>query len=207
VPAADAGAGSIVAILAPGRPPAGDRPDAPVILVGDEPDLEARVQDAIDGVVAWVDPARGADALVAELARVLAPDAPPLAEQQRRARVGALEALARGDRDDAPERVEVHLTRLEPSSARASAAPEAAPRVHAHLDRCTPKQRELLDAIVRAGGVANAAVALRASRSTIYAALRRIAHRAQLRDARELLRLVGVEDHHHLAGIGPPEPL
>jgi hypothetical protein len=48
----------------------------------------------------------------------------------------------------------------------------------------------LLDVITREGGVTNAATALGTSRNSIYASLRRIAHRLELRDCAELLRLL-----------------
>jgi DNA-binding NarL/FixJ family response regulator len=123
---------------------------------------------------------------------VLAPDAPPLTEQQRRARIGALETLARSGRQSAPDdhlRTRVRLTRLERGPVRVSSPPpsERASRLAA----CTTKQLELLDTITRAGSVGDAAIELGTSRSTMYASLRRIAHRLQLRDSGELLRIIG----------------
>ena len=75
------------------------------------------------------------------------------------------------------------------------------PRLHPSLARCTPKQRELLDVIARAGSVTNAAIVLGTTRNNLYATLRRIAHRAGLRDSSELLRAIGVR-----VASGPSRP-
>jgi hypothetical protein len=124
--------------------------------------------------------------VVDALRDVLAPDAPSLLEQQRRARVFALEALARSGKETASH---VHLTRLERSPVRLPTTPPVSP-----LAGCTEKQRELLDVIARAGGVTKAAAELGTNRGRIYATLRRIAHRLNLRDSGEVLRIIGAED-------------
>ncbi len=155
----------------------------PVIVVADDAPPELALRAAIDGAVECV----GSHMLAAAIAHALAPGAPSLAEQQRRARVRALESVARADTayiEDA--RAHVHLTRLEHGPVRT--APSAAPT--ARLSACTAKQRELLDVIAREGSVVNAAIALGVSRHAIYASLRRIVHRLQLRDCAELLRLL-----------------
>ena len=172
----------------------GTWPDLPVIAVADAPDVELRLAMAVDGAVACLARSEGARAVANALAGALASDAVPLEEQRRRARVAALEAYAAADGPADEGAVRVRLTRLEQGPVRA--ATPATPEGPARLDACTPKQRELIETIVAAGGVTSAALRLGVSRSTIYAALRRIAHRVQLRDAGDLLRLVGVEDHH-----------
>jgi DNA-binding CsgD family transcriptional regulator len=175
----DALAAIVVRVGDEGLPPS---PHAvPVIAVVDEGDAELRLRSAIAGAVQCVP----RDRVIEALRLALAPDAPSLAEQQRRARVSALEAIARGSADTA---CRVHLTRLERRPVRPAVAP-ASP-----LAGCTPKQRELLGVIARAGSVSNAAVVLGASRGTIYATLRRIAHRLHLRDSGELLRIIGADN-------------
>ena len=159
----------------------------PVVAVADEPDPELRLRAAIDGAVQCV--SQAGVALAIEIA--LAPDAPSLAEQRRRARIEALEALARADAQGSPRRV--HLTRLEHRPVRFVSDP---PPAASPLDLCTPKQRELLDLIAREGSVMNAAHALGTTRSSVYAALRRIAHR--VRSARQR-RLVAVARHEVIA--------
>jgi hypothetical protein len=153
----------------------------PVIAVVDDGDAETRLRAAIAGAVRCVT----RDGLVDALREVLAPDAPSLLEQQRRARVVALEALARSGEETVRH---VHLTRLERGPVR-TAPPAVSP-----LARCTVKQRELLDVIARASNVTNAAVELGTTRGRIYATLRRIAHSLNLRDTGEVLRIIGAKD-------------
>ncbi len=158
----------------------------PVVVVVDDDAPELRLRAAIDGAVRCVPRVECASALSAALAS----DAPPIGEQRRRERVAALEGLARTGASDA--RCRVHLTRLEHGPVRALPS-EVPPAVEARLALCTPKQREILDAIAREGSVSRAAVALGTTRSSLYATLRRVAHRLRLRDSHELLRLIGTE--------------
>jgi DNA-binding NarL/FixJ family response regulator len=127
---------------------------------------------------------------------VLGPDAPPIAEQRRRARQRALTLLARfeacgaaSDDDDQPR--SVHLTRLEhqPGS-ESAAANEAASDARRRLTTLTTKQRGLLHVVEAEGSVAAAAARLGTSRGNVYAGLRRIVHRLGVRDTAQLLRLV-----------------
>ena len=168
----------------------GPAQSVPVIAVVDEAAPELCLRAAIEGAVQCVTRADGSPSLAGVLIGVLAADAPSLVEQQRRARVGALEALARSGRPAQPSRV--RLTRLERRPVGDS--PRAPAERTSRLAGCTPKQRELLELISRSGSVSNAANALGTSRSNMYAALRRIAHRIGLRDSGELLRLIGAEE-------------
>jgi len=158
----------------------------PVVAVApvDDPDPELSLRAAIEGAVQCVNEA--SVALAVEIA--LAPDAPSLTEQRRRARIQALEAIARQNAGVSGRRV--HLTRLERRPVREVIAP--APTAESRLSACTQRQRDLLAIIEREGSVANAARALGTTRSSVYAALRRIAHRAGLRDSGDLLRLLDV---------------
>jgi FixJ family two-component response regulator len=156
----------------------------PVVVVADDATPEVALRTAIDGAVDCV----GTPMVVAAIADALASDAPALSDQRRRARVRALELLARANAEGADDtRCHVHLTRLEHGPVR---TPSSSPSAEARLARCTSRQRELLDVITREGGVTNAATALGTSRNSIYASLRRIAHRLELRDCAELLRLL-----------------
>jgi DNA-binding CsgD family transcriptional regulator len=182
-----------------GLPPcarSGDALRLPVIVVADEMSPEARLRAAIDGAVCVVSTSAGAAAVASALEAALAADAPEPAEQRRRARIAALEGLARSENGAAGTRV--HLTRLEHGPVRSLPAMSTGPL--SALATCTPKQRELLETIARNGGVAKAAVALGMSRSSVYATLRRIAHRLHLRDGGELLRLLGAGDRPRLRG-------
>jgi DNA-binding CsgD family transcriptional regulator len=157
----------------------------PVIVVIETPDPETRLRAAIDGAVQCVAAHPAAVAQAVDVA--CAAGAPTLAEQKRRARIEALEALARSETAVIHRRV--HLTRLEHGPVRT--LPTGPATAAARLALCTPRQRELLDIISREGSVTRAALALGTSRSSVYAALRRIAHRLQLRDSGDLLRLIG----------------
>jgi len=159
----------------------------PVIVVASTADPECKLRAAVDGAVGYVTAMPGAN-IAGVLDAVLASDAPPLAEQRRRARIEALEGLARGGAPSAAydERCRVHLTRLEHGPVRTLPAPAPGSR----FASCTPNQLALLHAIAREGSVAKAELTLGTSRSSVYATLRRIAHRMELRDSHELLRLV-----------------
>jgi len=161
------------------------RRGVPVIVVTETPDPETRLRAAIDGAVQCV--AANPAAVAHAVDVVCAAGAPTLAEQRRRARVDALEALARSETAVVHRRV--HLTRLEHGPVRT--LPTGPASAAARLALCTPRQRELLDVIAREGSVTRAALELGTNRSSVYAALRRIAHRLQLRDSGDLLRLIG----------------
>jgi DNA-binding NarL/FixJ family response regulator len=159
----------------------------PVIVIAQAADPECKLRAAVDGAVGFVTAQPDAN-VSGVLDAVLAPDAPPLAEQRRRARIEALEGLARGEAPAATfdERCRVHLTRLEHGPVRTLPASPPGSR----FALCTSNQLALLRTIAREGNVAKAACTLGTSRSSVYATLRRIAHRMQLRDSHELLRLV-----------------
>jgi DNA-binding CsgD family transcriptional regulator len=157
----------------------------PIIVVTETPDPETRLRAAIDGAVQCVAANPAAVAHAVDVA--CAAGAPTIAEQRRRARIDALEALARSETAEVHRRV--HLTRLEHGPVRT--LPTGPASAAARLALCTPRQRELLDLIAREGSVTRAALTLGTSRSSVYAALRRIAHRLQLRDSGDLLRLIG----------------
>ncbi len=127
---------------------------------------------------------------------MLGPDAPPIAEQRRRARQRALTLLARyeargaaSDDDDQPR--SVHLTRLDTRPAPAAlpspvAERGAAPAPDPHDEAARP-----LQVLAGEDGVSAAATRLGTSRGNVYAGLRRIVHRLGVRDTAELLLLVG----------------
>jgi hypothetical protein len=188
---------SVVAIVVALRDGAGALPDCargahaatvPVVVFGSCASVELMLQSAIDGAVRWTERAE----LVSTLDTLLADDSQCLAEMQRRARVAALESFACAQAESrlvmGDARWRVHLTRLEHDPVRDRApAPTA---MSAQFSSCTSHQRELLAVISREGSVTKAAAALGASRSTVYASLRRIAHRVGLHDSAALLELL-----------------
>ena len=166
----------------------------PVVLIVAAGALEDGLRGAIEGAVRCLaEPVEG-DALVTVLDAVLASDALPQPEQQRRARQRARSRCWRGieargavaDDDDVHPRL-VHLTRLEHGPIRSS-DPDPIADARRRLGSLTPKQRALLALVEAEGGVTAAAARLETSRGNVYAGLRRIVHRLGLRDTRELLR-------------------
>jgi DNA-binding NarL/FixJ family response regulator len=169
----------------------------PVLGVVAPESWEAGMRAAIEGAVRCIAEPVEPGAMVAAVAAVLGPDAPPIAEQRRRARQRALTLLARyeargaaSDDDDQPR--SVHLTRLEhaPGPGRAP-EPESLSEARRRLPTLTTKQRGLLQVLAGEDGVSAAATRLGTSRGNVYAGLRRIVHRLGVRDTAELLRLVG----------------
>jgi DNA-binding response OmpR family regulator len=180
-------------VLATLRRSEGDVATVPVVLIVAAGALEDGLRGAIEGAVRCLAEPVEVDALVTVLDAVLANDALPQPEQQRRARQRALEALARieargaaADDDDVHPRL-VHLTRLEHGPIRSS-DPDPIADARRRLGSLTPKQRALLALVEAEGGVTAAAARLETSRGNVYAGLRRIVHRLGLRDTRELLR-------------------
>jgi len=170
---------------------------APVLGVVGPEAWEQGMRAAIEGAARCIAEPADPGALVAAVDAVLGPDAPPIAEQRRRARQRALTLLARfeacgaaSDDDDQPR--SVHLTRLEhqPGS-EAAAANDVAADARRRLTTLTTKQRGLLHVVEAEGSVAAAAARIGTSRGNVYAGLRRIVHRLGVHDTAELLRLVG----------------
>jgi DNA-binding NarL/FixJ family response regulator len=157
---------------------------------------ETGMRAAIEGAVRCIAEPVAPGALAAAVDAVLGPDAPPIAEQRRRARQRALTLLARYEAlgatpDDDEQPRSVHLTRLEhaPGGDRVP-EPEALIEARRRLPTLTAKQRGLLQVLAAEDGVTAAAARLGTSRGNVYAGLRRIVHRLGVRDTAELLRLV-----------------
>jgi len=153
-----------------------------------------RARGGIEGAVRYLAKPITPDDLRATVTAALSGDAEPV--QRRRAQTQALEELARIEAGSAagaaapPGAPRPRLTSLEPN--------RPAPRP-AGLERhdlaelvaaLTPKQRQLLEGVRRAPTVMEAASDLGMSRSNVYASLRRIARRLQVRGVSELLELV-----------------
>ena len=169
----------------------------PVLGVVAPESWEAGMRAAIEGAVRCIAEPVAPGGIVAAVEAVLGPDAPPIAEQRRRARQRALTLLARYEArgatpDDAEQPRSVHLTRLEhaPGPERAP-EPESLTEARRRLPALTAKQRGLLQVLAAEDGVTAAAARLGTSRGNVYAGLRRIVHRLGVRDTSELLQLVG----------------
>jgi DNA-binding response OmpR family regulator len=174
---------------------AGPGATAPVVVIVAPGALGEGLRGAIDGAVRCLAEPVEASVLVTTLDAVLAPDAPPVPEQQRRARQRALEVLARieargATSDDEEHPRLVHLTRLERGPMR-SPVPDPLADARRRMATLTAKQRALLALVEAEGGVTAAAARLETSRGNVYAGLRRIVHRLGMRDTGELLRVLG----------------
>jgi len=169
----------------------------PVLGVVGPEAWEQGMRAAIEGAARCIAEPADPGALVAAVDAVLGTDAPPIAEQRRRARQRALTLLARfeargaaSDDDDQPH--SVRLTRLEQQpGSEPAAANNAAADARRRLTTLTTRQRGLLHVVEAEGSVAAAAARIGTSRGNVYAGLRRIVHRLGLHDTAELLRLVG----------------
>jgi DNA-binding CsgD family transcriptional regulator len=103
----------------------------------------------------------------------------------------ALTELARLERGAQNDDGAAHprLTRLEGGrSVRSSPRPSAAGTA-ARLEALSPKQHELLRAVATAASVSEAADQLSVSRSNVYASLRRIARKLDVRSVSDLVHL------------------
>jgi CheY-like chemotaxis protein len=152
-----------------------------------------RAKGGIEGAVRYLAKPITPDELRATVADALAGEPEPV--QRRRAQQQALEDIARMERgatvgsSPAPA-TRPRLTSLEPNRSVARAAAIERPDLGPLVAALTPKQRELLEGVRDAPTVMEAAAALSMSRSNVYASLRRIARRLDVRGVTELLDLV-----------------
>ncbi len=162
----------------------------PVIMLTARADDLDRIRGGIEGAIRYLTKPFSPAELRAEVAAALAGDPEPV--KRRRAQNDALEELARiesGAIDVAVRAPRPHLTRLgrvpEPEAAR-PAAPGVSPD---RLRSLSEKQRELLTVVATTPTVREAAERLAVSRSNVYASLRRIARKLEVRSVPELVML------------------
>lgn len=167
--------------------------ETPVVMLTALSSPMDRARGGIEGAVRYLAKPIGPDELRDAVAQSLAGDPEPT--QRRRAQHRALEELARIERsDDGDEPMSApgptpRLSGLEnrrPFERRVAVA-EAAPPAPPDLSELTDKQQELLRAVRESPTVLAAAAHLGTSRSNVYASLRRIARRLEIRSVEELL--------------------
>lgn len=151
----------------------------------------------IEGAIRYLTKPLDPDDLLASLADVLG--GPPEPEQRKAAQWQGLASLARIERDAAggaaPIGTQPRLSRLEhpPPARPGTPVPEpiaaTVPGVGVRRE-LTPKQGELLEALLANPTVSAAALGLGVSRSNVYASLRRIGRKLGITDVSELLRLL-----------------
>jgi len=165
--------------------------DVPVLLLTARADDMDRIRGGIEGAIRYITKPFTLDDLRDEVRKAL--EGEPESVKRRRAQHEALERLARLERGAAPMTEEPgarpRLTKLE--SAPDTKEPgyrirRPSPDAMATL---SPKQRELLDAIAANPTVRAAAEQLEVSRSNVYASLRRIARKLDMKSVPELVAL------------------
>jgi CheY-like chemotaxis protein len=152
-----------------------------------------RAKGGIEGAVRHLAKPIAPDDLRSSVLEALSGDPEPV--QRRKARNRAMEDLARMERDPSAPASESTGPRMRfggLEAARPGRPPVAPPArdLAVGVALLTPKQRELLEAVRVAPTVLAAAAALSMSRSNVYASLRRIARRLEVRSVTELLEHV-----------------
>jgi DNA-binding NarL/FixJ family response regulator len=165
--------------------------EIPVVMLTARSDDLDRIRGSIEGAIRYLTKPFSPAELRDEVNKALEGDEPA---KRRRAQTDALEELARlegGVRSGPADRAaRPHLTRLERPSPASHARPEAARFDASRLGTLSPKQRELLDMVGSTPTVSEAAERLAVSRSNVYASLRRIARKLDVRTVPELVTLV-----------------
>ncbi|HEX2039152.1 MAG TPA: response regulator [Acidimicrobiales bacterium] len=165
--------------------------DVPVLLLTARADDMDRIRGGIEGAIHYITKPFTLDDLRSEVRKAL--EGEPESVKRRRAQHEALERLARLESGAAPAEgtgPRPRLTKLEtPPETKDSAvrirrlSPDA-------LADLSLKQRELLDAIAANPTVRAAAEQLHVSRSNVYASLRRIARKLDVKSVPELVALI-----------------
>jgi CheY-like chemotaxis protein/DNA-binding CsgD family transcriptional regulator len=164
----------------------------PVIMLTARADDLDRIRGSIEGAIRYLTKPFSPSELRDEVAAALTGDPEPL--KRRKAQTDALEQLARlesgtsepvGDRPARP-----HLTRLERTQDNEPARPLGLVVAADKMASMSVKQRELLEMVGSTPTVSEAAERLSVSRSNVYASLRRIARKLDVRSVPELVTLV-----------------
>ena len=164
----------------------------PVIMLTAKADDLDRIRGGIEGAIRYLTKPFSPNELRSEVADALSGDPEPL--KRRRVQTDALEQLARmesgaqsaepGERAARP-----HITRLERSPEPEPTAKAALQVAAEKVRTLSAKQRELLDTVGSTPTVSEAAERLQVSRSNVYASLRRIARKLDVRSVPELVTM------------------
>ncbi len=167
--------------------------EIPVILLTARADDLDRIRGGIEGAIRYLTKPFSPTELRDEVAAALTGDPEP--QKRRRAQNEALEQLARleGGQTEPPTRDRAprpHLTRLGRTGGSDAMVPAAPSLPLDKVAALSDKQRELLAMVSATPTVSEAAERLAVSRSNVYASLRRIARRLEVRSVPELVVLV-----------------
>ena len=163
----------------------------PVIMLTARADDLDRIRGGIEGAIRYLTKPFSPSELRAEVTDALTGDPEPL--KRRKAQTEALEQLARieSGTSEPPDRTAArpHLTRLERAPDPEPAARGVAPVGDDKVATLSEKQRELLSTVGSTPTVSEAADRLQVSRSNVYASLRRIARKLDVRSVPELVTM------------------
>lgn len=165
--------------------------EIPVIMLTARADDLDRIRGSIEGAIRYLTKPFSPSELRDEVTAAMTGDPEPM--KRRKVQTDALEHLARiesGAGEPLTRAPRPHLTKLErshePEPIRPSGITIAAERVAALSD----KQQELLHMVGSTPTVSEAAERLSVSRSNVYASLRRIARKLDVRSVPELVALL-----------------
>ncbi len=165
----------------------------PVIMLTSQRDDLDQIRGGIEGAIRYLTKPFSPSELRREVAAALTGEPEPV--KRRRAQTDALEKLARieggtGAQPPAVRAPRPHLTRLERSHTPTATRPTESRLSPEKLALLSDKQRELLTMVGATPTVSEAAERLAVSRSNVYASLRRIARKLEVRSVPELVLLV-----------------
>jgi DNA-binding response OmpR family regulator len=164
--------------------------NTPVVMLTARSDDMDRIRGGIEGAIYYLTKPFSLADLRERVEEVLGGGPEP--DQRRRAQQQALEDLARLEKGAPPapaDEARIRMTRLERVHEPTRAAPEAPPVAETKLTTLSEKQRELLEMVSTTPTVSEAAERLEVSRSNVYASLRRIARKLEVRSVSELVQL------------------
>jgi twitching motility two-component system response regulator PilH len=166
----------------------------PVIMLTAKADDLDRIRGGIEGAIRYLTKPFSPNELRDEVASALSGDPEPL--KRRRAQTDALEQLARMESGAQPSVADGGARAARPHLTRLERAPDPEPAAKASLQvaadkvlTLSDKQRELLDTVGSTPTVSEAAERLQVSRSNVYASLRRIARKLDVRSVPELVTM------------------
>lgn len=164
--------------------------NTPVVMLTARSDDMDRIRGGIEGAIYYLTKPFSLAELRERVEEVLVGGPEP--DQRRRAQQQALEDLARLEKGAPPPaagEARPRMTRLEKVHAPAAPRIEAPPVAETKLSTLSDKQRELLTMVSTTPTVSEAAERLAVSRSNVYASLRRIARKLEVRSVSELVQL------------------
>jgi CheY-like chemotaxis protein/DNA-binding CsgD family transcriptional regulator len=171
-----------------------ERPEVasiPVLMLTARTDNLDRLRGGIEGAIRYLTKPFALDELRAEVRKALEGEPEPV--KRRRAQHDALEELARLERGGPPVRASrgprPRLTKLEGAPEPKSPTVRIPRLPQGAADIRSAKQRELLHAVAATPTVREAAARLSVSRSNVYASLRRIARKLDVKSVPELVAL------------------